>query len=159
MNSLETPIKSEIRAEHEDLSKAGILNRIIAKTIDFIIVGALFMAIPTIGYFAGIAYLLIADGLFEGRSIGKRLMGLRVVIRNADTKAACSFKESIIRNFPFGIGYILFGVLKGIPLIGWIFAIIILSVIVIFEGLIILGNEKGIRFGDEIAKTQVIEER
>jgi len=89
--------------EQEGLEKAGILNRIIARAIDFIIVWALLAIIPKIGFWAGLTYLLIADGLFDGKSIGKWLIKLRVILRNTDTNAACSFKESIIRNFPFAI--------------------------------------------------------
>jgi len=133
----------------EGLAKASILNRAIAKTIDFIIVGALLETIPKVGYFAGLTYLLIADGLFDGRSIGKRLIGLKVV--NPEAMSTCSFKESIIRNFPFAVGYIL----MEIPLIGFIFPIIIL----ILEGLLTIGSSTGMRVGDELAKTQVIEEK
>lgn len=146
----------ETTSEQEGFAKARILSRIIARGIDFILIGALLEIIPKAGFFGGLAYLLIADGLFEGRSVGKRLIGLRVVLR--DTKRACSIKESILRNSPFAFGYILFGILKGIPLIGWIFSFIIPVVIVVFESLIMLGNEEGMRFGDEIAKTIVVEE-
>lgn len=142
------------------LTKARILNRIIARTIDFIIVGALLETIPKIGYFAGMTYLLIADGLFDGRSVGKRLIGLKVILYTTDTNTnlACGFKESIIRNFSFAIGYILFGILGNIPLIGWILSIIVPVVILLFEGLIMVGSEDGMRLGDEFAKTQVVEE-
>lgn len=129
--------------------KANLLNRVIAKGIDFIIVGALAEIIPKIGYFAGMVYLLISDGLFEGRSVGKRIIGLKVILQ--ETMQACTFRESVIRNFLFAVGYILIAV----PLIGFIFPVIIL----IFEGLLMIGNEKGMRFGDEIAKTQVIDEK
>lgn len=130
------------------LTKAKTLNRVIAKCIDFIIIGALLEAIPRIGYFAGLAYLLIGDGLFEGKSIGKRLMGLKVVLY--ETGEICSYRTSAIRNFTFAIGYILMKV----PLIGFIFPLVVLF----FEGMLIIGNEKGMRFGDELAKTLVIEE-
>ncbi|MBI4654210.1 MAG: RDD family protein [Nitrospirae bacterium] len=129
--------------------KANLLNRVIAKGIDFIIVGALAEIIPKIGYFAGMVYLLISDGLFEGRSVGKRIIGLKVILQ--ETMQACTFRESVIRNFLFAVGYVLIAV----PLIGFIFPVIIL----IFESLLMIGNEKGMRFGDEIAKTQVIEEK
>ncbi|MBI5026137.1 MAG: RDD family protein [Nitrospirae bacterium] len=133
----------------EGLTKASILNRTIAKTIDFIIVGALLETIPKVGYFAGLTYLLICDGLFDGRSIGKRLIGLKVV--NPEAMSACGFRESIIRNFPFAVGYIL----MVIPLIGFIFPAIILTL----EGLLMIGSSTGMRLGDELAKTQVIEEK
>lgn len=132
-------------------TRANMLNRIIAKGIDFIIAGALFEIIPKIGYFAGMSYLLICDGLFEGRSVGKRIIGLKVVLQETRNDNACTFRESVIRNFPFAVGYIL----MMLPLIGFIFPVIIL----LLEGLLMIGDEKGMRFGDEIAKTQVIEEK
>ncbi len=130
------------------LDKAKILNRAVAKAVDFIIIGALLETIPGAGYYAGLAYLLMGDGLFGGRSIGKRLIRLRVVLY--ETGDIGSYKESIIRNFPFAAGYIL----MAIPLIGFIFPLIIFF----FEGLLMLGNDRGMRFGDELVKTQVIEE-
>ncbi len=128
--------------------KAKILNRLIAKTVDFIIIGALLEMIPRVGFFAGLTYLLIGDGLFDGRSLGKKIIKLKVIIHGSGH--VCSFRESIIRNFPFAIGYIL----MKIPLIGFIFPL----VVVIFEGLLILGNEKGMRLGDELAGTRVLED-
>jgi hypothetical protein len=144
----------------KELGKAGLLNRIIARTIDFIIVAALYEIIPKVGFFAGLTYLLIADGLFEGRSVGKKLIGLRVIIySNTDKVTACGFKESILRNFPFAAGFILFGILNIMPLIGWIFSFLVAVAVTLFESLVLLGSEKGMRFGDELAKTHVVEEK
>ena len=140
----------------EEPRKAGQLDRVIAKTIDFIIVGALIEIIPVAGYFAGLVYLLISDGVNEGRSLGKWLIGLRVVLRGSPS-VQCSLKESILRNFFFGVAYLIFGVLRMIPLIGWILSIAVFGVVVFFEWLIMFGSVDGGRFGDEIAKTMVIE--
>ena len=159
MNVSESLFNQPISGSKET-GKAGFLNRIIARTIDFIIVAALYEVIPRVGFFAGLTYLLIADGLFEGRSVGKKLIGLRVIIyNNADKVTACSFKESIYRNFPFAVGFIVFGIFNIMPLIGWIFSFIAAAVVVLFESLILLGSEKGMRLGDELAKTHVIEEK
>ena len=144
----------------KETGKAGFLNRIIARTIDFIIVAALYEVIPRVGFFAGLTYLLIADGLFEGRSVGKKLIGLRVIIyNNTDKVTACRFKESIYRNFPFAVGFMVFGIFNMMPLIGWIFSFTAVAVVVLFESLILVGSEKGMRLGDELAKTHVIEEK
>jgi len=140
------------------ITNAKILNRVIAKTVDFIIIAALLETIPKVGYFAGLTYLLIGDGLFDGRSVGKRLIGLRVIYYNGNIVMPCTFRESIIRNFPFAAGYILFGIVSRIPLIGGMISFIIIVVTLLFEGLVMMGSEKGMRFGDEIAKTQVVEE-
>ena len=146
---------SEGENEQKEYAKTGILNRVIARSIDLIIVGALIEIVPKAGFFAGITYLLIADGLFGGMSIGKKLIGLKVVLINSGKP--CGYKESILRNFIFAIGLLLFGLLREIPLLGWVFSIIVPVLILSVEGLILLGSENGMRFGDEIAKTRVIE--
>jgi len=159
MNVSESLFNQPLKGSKET-GKAGFLNRVIARAIDFIIVAALYEAIPRVGFFAGLTYLLIADGLFQGRSIGKRLIGLRVMIYN-ETGAitACGFKESILRNIPFAAGFVVFGIFNMMPIIGWIFSFITVAVVVIFESLVLLGSEKGMRLGDELAKTYVIEEK
>jgi len=129
-----------------EFKRAGLLLRAIAKTLDFIIIAAVGEVIPKAGFFAGLAYLLIGDGLFDGRSLGKKLIGLRVV--SADTNEPCSFRGSILRNSIFGIGYLLYK----IPWLGWIFIVIG----IVFEFIILLGSKDGMRLGDEIAKTRVV---
>ena len=53
--------------------KATVLNRFIAKILDFLIVLGLGAIAPPYGFWAGLWYLLVADG-FSGQSIGKRLI-------------------------------------------------------------------------------------
>ncbi|MCX5719230.1 MAG: RDD family protein [Nitrospirae bacterium] len=130
----------------EKFTSADLLLRIIAKILDFIIIVAVTEVVPKAGFFAGLAYLLIGDGLFDGRSLGKKLIGLKVI--SADTNKPCSFKDSILRNSTFAIGYLLYK----IPWFGWIF-IVIVSV---FEFIILLGSKERMRLGDEIAKTKVV---
>lgn len=133
----------------EETKKAGLLLRFAAKIIDFILVAASAETIPKAGFFAGLAYLFISDSLFEGKSIGKRLLKLRVL--STATGKACAAKESILRNFTLCIGLMLWK----IPIIGWIF-IFLLS---IFEFITLLGSKENMRFGDEIAMTIVIEDK
>ncbi|MEW6214010.1 MAG: RDD family protein [Nitrospirota bacterium] len=130
-----------------EFKRAGLLLRTVAKILDFIIIAAVAEVVPKAGFFAGLAYLLIGDGLFEGRSFGKKLIGLRVV--SADTDKPCTFRDSILRNSTLGVGYLLYR----IPWFGWMF-IVIVSV---FEFIILLGSSDRKRLGDEIAKTIVIE--
>jgi uncharacterized RDD family membrane protein YckC len=129
-----------------DVKSASLLLRAIAKTLDFIIIAAAAEVIPKAGFFAGLAYLLIADGLFDGRSFGKKIIGLRVV--SADADKPCSFRDSILRNSIFAIGYLLYK----IPWFGWVFIVIAM----VLEFIILLGSKNGMRLGDEIAKTRVV---
>ncbi len=127
--------------------KASLLLSVMAKTLDCIIIAAALKAIPRVGFMAALAYLLICDGLFDGRSLGKKVMRLKVV--SSSTASDGSYRDSMIRNAPFALGLALFN----IPFIGWVFPILILA----FEFLLALGNDEGIRLGDEFAGTKVVE--
>ncbi len=156
MNQSE-PLHEQSQESQSELKKAGFLARIIARTIDLAIVVALYEIIPAIGFFAGLTYLLLCDGLFEGKSIGKSLTGLKVV--DKDNRENCGFKESVFRNFPFAVAFIIFGLFKVIPLLGWLISFVVIVGIHIFESLVIIGSENGMRFGDELANTRVVDDK
>lgn len=127
--------------------KASVLHRFIAKFLDFLVVAAIYEIPLRISFLAGLFYLLIADGFAQGRSVGKQLIGLQII--TPATRKTASFKESIIRNFPLAIAYFIFH----LPYIGWLFSVMIVG----FEALLMIGNPKGLRMGDELAKTQVLD--
>jgi hypothetical protein len=127
--------------------KAEALNRFIAKFLDAIIVAAAGKLVPPVGWLGGLAYVLIADGFYGGRSIGKRLIGLQTVVPR--TKEIAGFRESILRNLPLAVGYLLFP----LPYVGWLLTV----AITVVEALLIIGNEQGLRLGDELAHTQVLD--
>ena len=131
----------------EELRRAGLLLRIAAKVHDFILIAACIEILPRAGFFAGLAYLLLRDALFDGRSLGKRLVRLQVI--SSETRQPCSFRDSILRNSTFGLGYLL----SLIPWIGWLF----MAIVSAGEFVLVLGSEEGRRLGDELAKTTVIE--
>lgn len=130
-----------------DTAKAGLLLRVIAKLLDFIIIATTIKAVPQVGYFAGLVYLLIGDGLFDGRSIGKKIIRLRVISHKAGIPG--TFRDSIVRNITFAFSLILYK----IPLLGCFFMLSVLLV----EFLLMLGNDEGMRLGDNLANTKVVE--
>ncbi|HSL04091.1 MAG TPA: RDD family protein [Nitrospiraceae bacterium] len=127
--------------------KAQILNRGIAKLIDLFIVAAACQILVPVGFLGGLAYILIADGFSGGRSIGKRLIGLQTVLPGR--RETAGFRDSIIRNLPFAVAQVAFAV----PYVGWLISVTIIA----FEAVLIIGNEQGRRFGDEVAGTQVLD--
>lgn len=129
--------------------KANNLNRFIAKFLDFLVVSAIGQIPLRSSALIALTYLLISDGFSGGRSLGKQLIGLQAVV--SDFGIAVSFRESILRNFPLGLAYLLIQ----IPLIGWALGLCVLG----FESLLLIGNPKGNRLGDELAGTQVIDQR
>jgi uncharacterized RDD family membrane protein YckC len=127
--------------------KAQVLNRFIAKLIDLFLAAAAAEVIVPVGFLAGLAYLFVADGFAGGRSIGKRLIGLQTIL--PDTREPAGFRESIIRNIPLAVAQMAFVV----PYVGWVASV----AIVVFEAILIIGNEQGRRLGDELAGTQVLD--
>ncbi|MBF0464418.1 MAG: RDD family protein [Nitrospirae bacterium] len=123
-----------------------ILSRVVARVFDFLIVMMLMELVPRAGFYAALMYLLTADGLFEGASVGKKLMGLKVVSERSDNGMV--IRSSIIRNMTFAAALLLWR----IPLIGWILFIGILAV----EFIIMTGNAQRKRIGDELAGTVVV---
>ena len=128
--------------------KADILNRSIARFIDVLFCLLLARLPGYVGFFAGLTYAGIADGLFAGQSIGKRIIGLRVLY-SGDGRPA-DFRASILRNSPIGLLYMVFH----IPIVGFVLAGLGLG----FETLLIIGSPEGRRLGDEIAATVVVDE-
>jgi uncharacterized RDD family membrane protein YckC len=132
----------------EESAKASLLLRLLAKAVDFLVIAMAIKLIPQVGYLSGLVYLIISDGLFDGRSIGKKILRLRVV--TGEPGITCTFKESSIRNAPCGVALIM----VMIPFLGWVLAGMILAL----EVLLMLGNREGLRLGDELAHTKVIED-
>ena len=128
-------------------NRASLLLRAIAKSIDFIIIMAAIEALPQAGWLAGLIYLLISDGLMDGRSIGKRLAGLRVRTKDGEI---CSIKGSVTRNSTLAVGLVLWK----IPFIGWL----LLAAVITLELVILVGSKRNARLGDELAGTSVQEE-
>lgn len=133
--------------------RADFINRCVAKFVDIIIAGAMSQIVRLWGPLAGLTYLLIADGILEGRSPGKRLIGLRVVDKYTDK--ACDLKKSIIRNVPLGLVF-LFAM---IPFVGWILFFTVGLIIVAFECWLMYSDDGGSRIGDILADTQVLSDK
>lgn len=130
----------------EELKKADILLRAVAKALDLLLIAAVWEILPKAGFYAGIFYILVSDGLFSGRSVAKKIIGLQVI--SLKTKSPCTMRDSIIRNLPIAAGIILIKV----PLIGWI----IFAAICILELVLITGSEDSVRIGDMLANTTVV---
>jgi uncharacterized RDD family membrane protein YckC len=139
---------SQNTAGSEAAVKANTLNRCIAKFIDILIALLLSRFPGYIGFCSGLLYIGIADGVMGGRSVGKKIAGLRVYSKKTGKRA--DFRASILRNSTIGVFYIL----SFIPFVGWAAGILGLG----FELLLIIGNPEGMRLGDEIALTVVRDE-
>jgi uncharacterized RDD family membrane protein YckC len=130
-------------------SKVSIINRLVAKGIDIIIILVFALILNPVGPIIAIFYSVCADG-FEGKSIGKRLVGLQTL--HSIKKTPSGFKESIIRNIPIGI-FIFFA---SIPIF-WIILIIVGIPLLLLEVYLFCTLESGHRIGDILADTMVVQ--
>jgi uncharacterized RDD family membrane protein YckC len=89
----------------------------------------------TLGFFLAVLYATFRDGLFGGQSIGKKIMGVRVVHMDG---RPISYVDSSFRN-----------VLFIIPLL--------VPLAVAVEAVAAFRNPERIRLGDRIAKTCVVQ--
>ncbi len=130
--------------------KATFLERASAKFIDMAFALSVAGVLSPIGPVTGLVYSLIADGLMEGRSIGKLLVGIEVIDQN--TNAPCSIHKSALRNIPFGFAVLMFIV----PVIGLFLFISLGLVIIGAESYFLYTDLQGMRIGDTLADTIVV---
>ena len=152
---------NDVKINNARLAKADPVKRIIAVVIDFVasmIVGF----IPFFGGIIGALYMLLRDALpieaLEYKSIGKKLLKLSVV-NIEDPTSKIDYATSAKRNWMFALGPIMMFFMY-IPILGWIIDILIgigVFILIIIEIIKIFSDEKGVRFGDKLAGTMVIE--
>ena len=111
--------KQAVAQEETMAALASRWQRLGAQVIDsvlmlmILLMAALFgMAAPFLGILgvvAALAYLLLADGLPRGQSVGKRVLDISVIDRR--TLKPCTYGQSFVRNFLLAL----------LGLIDWIF--------------------------------------
>jgi uncharacterized RDD family membrane protein YckC len=134
-------------------AKADLPRRIAAALVDSFLAGALWM-IPFVGVFVAAAYLLLRDGVdlpvVERRSVGKKIVGLRVVRANGAPMGAGT---AVQRNLLIATAPLL----PLVPVIGWI-APYVSFLVAVVEIAVYFADAEGQRLGDRVARTQVIVE-
>ncbi len=152
-------------AESWFIENQGRIKRVVAKGIDLFICILLALVFPhPLGVFLGLIYSLIHDGMGDGHSLGKKLLGLKTFYYEDDQRGEdaqtpirrpCNLKRSIFRNAPFGVSF-LFAI---IPFWGWFLALILGIPLVCVELTLLIKQEKGARLGDLMADTFVLEDQ
>ncbi len=126
------------------------LARVAAKLADAMLAGLVVQALGPLGVVLGTAYLLVADGLHEGQSLGKRLLNLRAI--NPETGQPVDWRQSALRNADLAVLL----VLASFPLLGTVLAVVLGLFIVGVEMHALYREPKGQRMGDLFAQTMVV---
>jgi hypothetical protein len=135
---------------------ADYITRWVAKLIDLLVAAAMDQVVPSVGFFAAVTYLMVADGLRPWGSVGKYLLGITVY---GPDGRSCGVRESILRNWVVAVPCAIWAVFQHggwLPaVVGWVVVIAAVGV----EGILLVGNPQGRRLGDELADTRVVELR
>ncbi|MHB8420364.1 MAG: RDD family protein [Myxococcales bacterium] len=145
------PAARSARREGSPYPKAGLLPRAVGRVADIVVSLALSSVAGPVGLAAGLLYLLIADAIFSGQSLGKRLAGIKVVY--VPTREPANLSRSMIRNSPFALAFVFYAV----PIVGWFLLVIVGLPLVAFESYMAYSDSLGIRIGDVFADTQVVD--
>jgi uncharacterized RDD family membrane protein YckC len=124
----------------------------LARAADLVVALGLLKGAGDAGAILALLYTLLADGLMQGQSFGKRMFGVRVV--HVPTRLSGRYRESFLRNAPLGL-VILFGMMP--PPLGGIAAGAGVVLIGAIEAWRVFSDPLGLRLGDEWAETQVVD--
>ncbi len=129
--------------------KASLVKRLLAKAVDVLAAFGCALFVPRIlGVPVGLAYLLFADGVLRGQSLGKMVFGLEVRRREG---GFCDLKSSVWRNIPVALAFLLFFLyLPGIFLL-----VLVGAPLLAVEVWLIFVDAEGERLGDRVAATTV----
>ena len=120
-----------------------------ARVIDVLLALGLYRATGPAGIVLALLYLLFADGMLQGQSAGKKIFGVKVVY--LPTRAPGRYRDSVLRNAPFGLILIL----RMMPDLGdkaFLGGILVIGGI---EAWKVFRDPLGMRLGDAWAQTQV----
>ena len=131
--------------------KASMLLRAGARVVDVAIAWLLYQGTGPAGVVMALLYILFADAMLQGQSLGKKLFGVKAIF--LPTRSAVRHRDSVLRNAPFGLVIIL----SMMPDLG--FKAFVGGIVVIggSEAARALRDPQGQRLGDLWAQTQVID--
>lgn len=132
----------------------SIFSRFAAKGIDGLLLIALCLILQVVSLpLAALVtafFSAVQDGFGTGQSIGKRIMGLRVV--DDMTGVGCSFRNSFLRNFPLTVA-----ILFASTPVFWALLILLVLPLLVLEIYLLLTLDSGVRLGDVLGNTLVVE--
>ncbi len=132
--------------------KAALWMRLGARLVDVGVAWGLYVGCGAAGGVMALHFLLLADGMFQGQSVGKRIFGVKVM--HLPTRSAARHRDSTLRNAPLAL-IVLLGLMP--PPLGAVAFVAGLAVIGGVEALRVVRDPLGLRLGDTWAQTQVVD--
>lgn len=132
--------------------KASQWMRLGARVVDVAVAWGLYVGCGAAGGVMALLFLLLADGMFQGQSVGKRIFGVKVM--HLPTRSAARHRDSTLRNAPLAL-IVLLGLMPApLGLGAFIAGLIVIGGV---EALRVVRDPLGWRLGDTWAQTQVVD--
>ncbi|HYO55799.1 MAG TPA: RDD family protein [Archangium sp.] len=154
-----TPRRPGLRVVHDGdelpgspYPKASLWMRLGARIVDVAVAWGLYVVCGAAGEVVALLFLLLADGMLQGQSVGKRIFGVKVM--HLPTQSAARHRDSTLRNAPLAL-IVLLGMMP--PPLGLVAGLAGLVVIGGVEALRVVRDPLGWRLGDTWAQTQVVD--
>lgn len=151
MSSFQKSLRVVGKEEGSPYPKASLFLRAGARGTDLAIAWVLYQGTGPAGVVVALLYLLFADGMLQGQSLGKKLFGVKVVY--LPTRQGARHRDSVLRNSPFGLVIIL-GMMPELGLRAFVAGC---GVVGALEVVKLLRDPLGLRLGDLWASTQVVD--
>lgn len=132
--------------------KAALLLRLGARLVDVAVAWGLWVVCGAAGYIVALLFLLLADGMLQGQSPGKRIFGVKVIY--LPTHSAARHRDSALRNAPLALIILLAMMPEGLGLVAGAAGLVAIGGL---EGWRVLKDPLGWRLGDMWAQTQVVD--
>jgi hypothetical protein len=132
--------------------KASLLLRLGARLVDVAVAWGLWVVCGAAGSVVALLFLLLADGMLQGQSVGKRIFGVKVMY--LPTHSAARHRDSALRNAPLALIVLLGMMPEGLGLVAGAAGLLVIGGL---EGWRVLKDPLGWRLGDMWAQTQVVD--
>lgn len=132
--------------------RCSFLLRGMARLADIGVAYALAIAAGRAGLVVALLYLLLADGIFHGQSVGKRIFGVKAVFLPMRTDAR--FRDSTLRNAPLALVVLLRMMPEPLGLRAGLAGLLVIGAVEAWKA---VRDPLGRRFGDVWAQTQVVD--
>jgi uncharacterized RDD family membrane protein YckC len=126
--------------------------RVLARAADLGVAWVLWLAAGRAGLVVALLYLLLADGMFRGQSLGKRIFGVKAVFLPSRTDAR--FRDSTLRNAPLALIVLLRMMPEPLGLRAALGGMLVIGSVEAWKA---LRDPLGRRLGDVWAQTQVVD--
>ena len=142
MTTVRKSLRVVTESEGSPYPKASLLLRAGGRLVDLVVAITLYFSTGPAGVVVALLYLLFADGMLQGQSLGKRLFGVKVVY--LPTGQGARHRDSVLRNSPFGLVIVL-GMMPDLGLRAFVAGCVVVGAIEIVK---VLRDPLGLRLGD-----------